>query len=100
MAKVKKSNKGVFRIKDTETNLYYHKRWLMIDKSKGYSKDNFTHWNEVGTIWDNRGAVERMLTQITRTAKDKRDTKAKIVLYGNKEVARYTIVECDIIDRK
>ena len=99
MAK-KNNSKGIFRIKDVDTGLYYHKKWIMIDKKKGYSEGNFTHWDKIGSIWDNRGSAERMLTQITRVKKDKRDTQAKKVLYGNKETASYTIVECDIVDKE
>lgn len=99
MAKLKKNNHGVFRIKNTDTGLYYHKKWLMIDKAKGYKEGNFTHWSEIGSIWDNRGSVERMLTQLTKVEKKKRDTTAKIVLFGNKETTRLIIVECDIVDK-
>lgn len=99
MAKAKPVQRGFFRIKDIETGLYYHKRNIMIDKKAGYSADNWTHWTAMGDIWTFRGSCESMLTRLTKTYKDKRDTTAKRVLFGNKETARLIIVECDIVDK-
>lgn len=96
-----KNRAGVFRIKDTETGLYYSREYIRTEdpKNPGYGNAQFTHWDHIGSIWTNTGAVQRMFTQITRVEKKNRDTKAKVILYGNKEVARYIIVECDIVDK-
>ena len=72
----------------------------MIDKEKGYAKDNFTHWDTLGDVWHNKGSCERVVTQITRVYKDKRDTEAKKVLFGTKESVKIEVVEATVTDKE
>ena len=88
-------------MKDLETGLYYNKRWLKPDpKSPHNQKSSYTHWNEFGDIWNNRGSAERMVTTLTKTFKHQRDTETKIILYGSKETARYRVVEATVQDKE
>jgi hypothetical protein len=60
----------------------------------------YSHWNDVGTVYNKRGPAESMVTQLTKTSIEKRDTDAKIILYGNDKVARYRVIECELKDKE
>lgn len=97
----KPKQEGSFRIKDTETGLYWSRNTIYgFDiLPDGTKKRNWSHWHKTGSVYLKRGPAEIVVTKLTRTYKDNRDTQAKIILYGNKETARYMVVECDIVDK-
>lgn len=92
---------GSFRIKDYETGLYWSRNIVTSYEVQpdGTNKRCYSHWSKVGTVYHKRGPAESVVTSLTRTFKSNRDTEAKIILYGNKETARYSVVECDIVDK-
>lgn len=89
-------------MKDLETGLYWNRNSQTIEvvQPDGTKKRTWTRWNSIGTVYNKRGPAESQVTSLTRTSIDKRDTDAKIVLYGNEKVARYRVVECDIVDKE
>lgn len=89
-------------MKDLETGLYWNRNSLTIEEIQpdGTKKRSWTRWNNIGTVYNKRGPAESQVTSLTRTFKHKRDTEAKIILYGDAKVARYRVVECDIKDKE
>lgn len=107
----KKAPRGLWRVKDIETGLYYSRKWTQKPKEECTQNELnsiqvqihnvvYLHWNEYGDVWTNKGSAERIVTQLTHTFKHKRDTDAKIVLYGNKDTARIRVVECNVTDKE
>lgn len=97
----KDKQEGAFRIKDLETGLYWSRNtiygWELLPD--GTKKRIWSHWHTTGSVYLKRGPAEIVVTKLTRTYKDKRDTQAKIILYGDEKTARYKVVECDIVDK-
>lgn len=88
---------GEVKIANTNNPRHY---WRIKDTNKNEYFKTIKKTNNIGKIYRTLAGAEKVATAITRTPKNKRDTKAKKLLFGDPKCANVELEPCIVEFKK